>query len=287
MQSGTENPLVYEVSEAEFEEKVLKRSLEVPVVVDFWAPWCGPCRQLGPMLEELTAEWGGAVEMAKVNVDEAPMLSQALRIQSIPTVYAFKGGQPVDGFMGAQPRPQLREFFERLAPPPERDPVEVGEEAMAAGDLLAAEQAFQKVLSQDPENGDALVAMARICLARQDTVTATAWLDKIDEGNSAYLAATNLRGVMAFADAVGNEAELRAALEKNPRDAASWYSLGATLATADRMEEAMDAFLNVVQYDRAYDEDAGRKALLALFNLIGQDDPQVISARRRLGALLF
>ncbi|MFN3201992.1 MAG: thioredoxin [Bradymonadia bacterium] len=287
MQSSPQTPFVYDVSEAEFEEKVIKRSLEVPVVVDFWAPWCGPCKQLGPILEELTAEWGGALELAKVNIDEAPMLAQMLRIQSIPTVYAFKGGQPIDGFMGAQPRPQLKAFFERLAPAPERDPMEVAEEALAAGDLLTAEQGFQKALSQDPNNGYAAVGMARVCLARKDTTTAGNWLDQIDETSPAFLAATNLKGVMAFADEVGNETELRAAVEANPKDAAAWYSLGATLATANRMEEAMAAFLNVVKADRQYKEDGGRKALLALFNLIGQDDPAVISARRKLGALLF
>lgn len=280
------SPFVYDVSEAEFEDKVMRRSMEVPVIVDFWAPWCGPCKQLGPMLEELVDEWGGAVELAKVNIDESPTLAQMLRIQSIPTVYAFKGGQPIDGFMGAQPKPQLRAFIEKLAPPPARPPMEVAEEALAAGQLELAERAYQEAIAQG-DDGHAAVGMARIAIARQDVDAAGKWLDSVDEASPAHLAASNLRGVLAFAESVGNEAELRARVEANPKDAEAWYGLGATLATAGRMTEAMAAFLEVVKRDRQYKEDGGRKALLALFNLIGQEDPDVITARRRLGALLF
>jgi putative thioredoxin len=278
---------IYDVSEADFQQRVLVRSREIPVVVDFWAPWCGPCKTLTPQLEQLANEFKGRFELAKVNVDENPQIAAILRIQSIPTVYAFLDGQPIDGFTGAQPPKVLRQFIERLVPPPEEDPLAAGEEALAAGDTPRAEKAFRKALEAKPDLGAALVGMARVALAKKDLKGAASWLDRVKAEDPAHTQAERLRGVLGFGEHAGDERELRQRTATNPRDAEAWYGLGATLAVQGRHEEALDAFLSVVQADRAWNEQAGRKALLSLFDLLGADDPRTIQARRRLASLLF
>jgi putative thioredoxin len=278
---------VFDVTEADFQQRVLVRSREVPVVVDFWAEWCGPCKTLTPVLEKLAAEFKGAFEVAKVDVDKNERLAAMLRIQSIPTVYAFVDGQPVDGFQGAQPEKVVRQFIERLVPPPEEDPLEIAEQALAAGDTALAEKAFRRVLETKPDSGVALLGLARVALSKRDTKMAATLLDRIKEADPAWQQAQRVKGVLAFGEHAADEKELRQRIAANARDPEAWYQLGATLALNGRHDEAMDAFLEVVKVGRSWNEDAGRKALLSLFDLLGADDPRTMAARRRLASLLF
>ncbi len=279
---------VYEANEQNFQQRVMDRSMEVPVIVDFWAEWCGPCKTLGPALEKLAEEWDGAFELVKIDVDKNPRLAQAFRVQSIPLVYAFVGGQPVDGFQGAVPPAELRKFVERVCPPPEKSPLEIARKAVETGDDPLAAQAYEAVLQESPEHaGEANMALARIALSQRDAVKATEHLNRIGEADNQYAQAQRLRGVLSFNADAGDEAALRAGVATDPKDAAAWYQLGATVATQLRYEDALEAFLKVVSLDRGYREDAGRKALLSLFDLLGPENELAIKYRRRLAALLF
>ena len=280
-------PNVFDATEANFEQRVILRSRDVPVVVDFWAPWCGPCKTLGPLLEKIAAEHDGRFELVKVNVDECQQLAMMFRVQSVPTVYAFRDGQPVDGFAEAQPESVVRQWIDRFAPAPEREAIEVGEEALAAGDLPGAHRGFLAALQKDANHGRALLGMARVLLARGDADGAKGYLNRIDADDPVAAQAERVRGVLAFADDADDEIALRARIEADRKDVEAWYKLGATLAASGRTDEALEAMLRVVEIDRSFREDAGRKALLSLFDLLGHEEPRVISFRRRLSSVLF
>ena len=280
---------VFDATEANFQTRVMTRSTEVPVVVDFWAPWCEPCRTLGPALEKLASEFEGRFELAKLNVDENQQLAAMFRIQSVPMVYLFKDGQPVDGFAGAQPERVLRQFIEKHVPPPDRDMLEVGRQALASDDLRLAKRAFDAALQK--ANGDgqgaALLGLARVAIAERNTEKANDYLDRIKPEDPAASEAALVREVLAFAEDSGKERKLRKRLKADPRDVEAWYSLGATLALDRNIEEALAAFLKVVELDRDYRKDAGRKAMLSLFGLLGHDSPVVSRFRKQLSLVLF
>lgn len=278
---------VTEATDADFQQKVLLRSREVPVLVDFWAPWCGPCKTLGPTLEKLAAEYAGGFELVKINVDDSPQVSMAFQIQSIPTVYLVKDGRPLDGFQGGLTEPQVRKFLDRHIEKPAADPREVAAAAMAAGQYDQAAAAYRELLADDPRNGDALVGLARVALAHGDLGAAQGWIDRVEEGNPAYDAAQRLRGMLGFAEDAGDAMALQRRVAAHPNDVEAWYALGATFALDNQIDDAFSAFLEVVSRDRNWREDAGRKALLSLFDLVGGADPRVIKARRRLASLLF
>jgi len=278
---------VADASDTDFQDKVLLRSQEVPVLLDCWATWCQPCKTIGPILEKLAVEYDGRFELVKVDVDKCPQVATGLRIQSVPTLYLFKDGRPVDGAQGAQSEAGIRALLDRHVAPPEFDPLEAARNAAAVGDSEAAAQLYRGILEDDADDGDALLGMARLALSQTDTSAAQGWLDKITVENPAFSSAEKLRGVIGFANDVGNLAELQAAVEADGRNVEAWYQLGATLALENRFDEAFEAFLKVVITDREYREDAGRKALLSLFEVIGMDEPVVIATRRRLAALLF
>lgn len=281
-------PAIFEVKEvADFQERVMRRSMEVPVLVDFWAVWCQPCKTLSPTLEKIVNEYKGALELAKVNVDQAKQLAAAFRIQSIPTVFLFVDGQPVDAFQGAQPEKAIRQFLEAHVKPADQDPLEVAREAMAAGDMELAEQAYQAVLSKDPRHGEALLGMARVCLGRGDTDVAASYIGAIPEEDPAWAQGQRLKGVFAFSAASGDLAALQAQVAADANDVEAWYCLGATRATRGEWEAACAAFMEVVKRDRALRDDGGRRALLAIFDLLGGEDPVVMTYRRRLTAYLF
>lgn len=282
------SPYIFDISQVpDFQEKVMRASMQTPVLVDFWAPWCQPCKTLTPTLEKVVAEYDGNVLLAKVNVDEAPQLAQAFRVQSVPSVFLFHQGQPVDAFQGALSEKQIKQFLEAVVPPPEADPLETGRAAYAAGDMIAAEQAFTDVIAKDPSHGEALLSLGRIALGRGATDTASAWLDKIPEADPAYQQAQRMRGVFTFAEHAGDLAALEAAVAANADDVESWYKLGATRATQGDTEGACKAFIKVVMLDREFMEDGGRSALLAIFDMLGGEDPLVGTYRRRLAAVMF
>ncbi len=280
-----------------FAADVLDASMEVPVIVDFWAPWCGPCKQLGPLLERLVTEAKGAVRLVKVNIDENPEIAQQLRIQSIPTVYAFKQGQPVDGFMGAIPESQLRQFIEGLSGPlpageagEEPDLLAMASASLAKHDLSRAAQLFGQVLQDDPGNPKAVAGLARCYLESGDPDRASQTLKLVrPDGTSdeAYRAVEAELSLKQRAAAAGNVEQLRAKVAANPADLEARFDFALVLDGNGMREQAIDELLEIIRRNRKWNEDAARKHLLTLFEAMGPNDPRTLSGRRRLSSILF
>ncbi|MBV9550542.1 MAG: thioredoxin, partial [Alphaproteobacteria bacterium] len=284
-----------------FAADVLDASREVPVIVDFWAPWCGPCKQLGPALEAAVNTAKGAVKLVKVNIDDNPEIAQQLRIQSVPTVYAFKNGQPVDGFMGALPDTQIKQFVAGLAggghghggPEHTAEVLKMAAEAMAAGDLATAAQAYGHVLQDDPGHPGAVAGLARCYLAGGDTERAKTTLQLVrpdganDEAIRAVLAELKLRESAAAAPAPAAYGELEAKLAADVNDHQARFDLALAAEAAGDRDRAITELLELVKRGRKWNEEAGRKQLLTLFDAMGPTDPRTIEARRKLSSLLF
>jgi putative thioredoxin len=278
---------------------VLEQSREVPVIVDFWAPWCGPCKTLGPSLEAAVTAAAGAVKLVKVNIDENPEIAQQLRIQSIPTVYAFRNGQPVDGFMGAIAESQVKAFVAALAGEGHAhggaehtaEVLAAADEALEAGDIAMAAQAYGHVLQDDPGNPAAVAGLARAYLAGGDVERARTTLQMVrpdaaqDEAVRAVEAELKLRE--APAPQSGEIAALRARNEADPADLQTLFDLANALEAAGEREGAIDRLLELVRRDRKWNEDAGRKQLVTLFEAMGPTDPRTIEGRRKLSSILF
>jgi putative thioredoxin len=294
--NGSANPYVKDSNLQTFAADVLQASVEVPVIVDFWAPWCGPCKTLGPLLEKVVGEAKGAVRMVKVNIDENPEIAQQLRIQSIPTVYAFKNGQPVDGFMGAIPESQVRSFVAGLvggAAPgggEEEDALGAADEALAARDLGRAAQLYGQILQDDPGNPKAAAGLAKCYLESGDLERAKATLQLVrpdganDEAVRAVEAELLLKEKAAGA---GDVAQLRAKVNGDPSDLQARYDLALGLDATGKRDEALEELLDIVKRDRKWNEEAARKQLVTLFEAMGPTDPRTIAARRRLSSILF
>ena len=307
--SGT-NPHIKDSGLATFAADVLEASRAVPVIVDFWAPWCGPCKTLGPQLEAAVNAAEGAVRMVKVNIDENPEIAQQLRIQSIPTVFAFKNGQPVDGFMGALPESQVKAFVAALAggddhhghdhehdhghhggPEHTAEVLAIGAQALAAGDIAMAAQAYGHVLQDEPGNVQAVAGLARAYLMGGDVERARATLQMVaadaaqDEAIRAVEAELKLRE--APAPESGEIAALRAKLAADPKDHQARFDLAMALDASNDRDGALNQLLELVRLDRKWNEDAARKQLVTLFEAMGPTDPRTIEARRKLSGLLF
>lgn len=280
------NGHVEDAGEANFAEVVLARSKERPVVVDFWAPWCGPCRVLGPILEKEVAALGGKVSMVKVNTDENPALARQFNIQGIPAVKAFRDGQVVAEFVGAQPLPVVRGWLARLAPSAAAEALGKAAAALAAGQLDQAEAALRPLL-EDPESRDQaalLLARALLDAGRADEVEAV--LARIDPRSPAADAIPTLQRLLAFAtDAhayAGGEAAARTALAQDPKDLEARYALGSALAARRDFGGALEQFLDIVSRSRKFREDAARLAMLAIFDHLGNAHELTQDYRRRL-----
>lgn len=281
---------VYPANEDSFEEAVLAKSHEVPVVVDFWAPWCGPCLQLGPVLEELAQAAGGAWLLAKVNSDENPTLSQVWRVQGIPQVIAFVDGEAVDQFTGALPKPAIEAFLKKLVPSRAERLAREAAAAQKDGDKDRELDLWSQVLESDPEFHVARIRRARILLGRGNLSGARDDLDRVPEESPLREDADKLLQLADWAVRVserGGMDAIRDRAAEDPDTVRHRFDYGCALALEGNFRDALAEFLEVVRRDRSFEEDAGREAMLALFSFLGDRHELTNEFRAQLGRVLF
>ena len=289
--------LIKEGADASFMTDVIEASKHQPVIVDFWATWCGPCRTLGPALEKAVRAAKGAVKMVKIDVDANPAYAGQLRVQSIPTVYAFVNGQPVDGFQGAIPDSQIKAFIDKLTggqggSTETAQLLELGEESLGLNDFGGAAQAFAHVLSIEPENEKAIAGMARVYLAGGDPEQAAQTIAMAPQ-DSKEPTVQSVRAQLALAakapsgDLSGAAAELEARVAADPTDHQARFDLAEAQSAAGDFKGAVDNLLHIVQADREWNDQAARKQLLTIFEAAGLSSDVARDGRRRLSSILF
>jgi len=292
-QGGTDADLIKNTTTKDFLRDVIEASREVPVLVDFWAPWCGPCRQLTPILEKAVRVAKGAVRLVKLNIDEHPQIPGQMGVQSIPAVFAFQDGRPVDGFMGALPESRVNAFIARLIGDDAGDTaadIEAADEALAAGDLNAAAQLFGEVLQKDRENAQALAGLAKCYIKTGDLTRAEQTLALVPPAKADSAPVASARAALELArkaPAAGEIDALRAMLAADPKDAQARFDLALALNAKGDRKGALDELLTLVAKNRSWNDDAARKQLLQLFYAWGPSDPSTITGRQRLSSLLF
>lgn len=285
--------LVKDTTTAAFRADVIAESARQPVLVDFWAPWCGPCKQLTPVLEKVVRAAKGKVKLVKMNIDEHPQIAGQLGVQSIPAVFAFDRGQPIDGFMGALPESQIKNFIERLIGPVGGGGVDVinaGETALAEGRASDATDLFQQALELEPESLAALGGLVRAQVASGNLDLARQILDTTGErsANDPHIAAARAAlEVAAQAAGAGDVDQLREKLAADPGNHAARLDLAVALNARGDREGATDALIEIIRRDRTWNDDAARKQLLQFFDAWGAMDPDTVAARRKLSAVLF
>ncbi|SEF68630.1 thioredoxin [Thalassococcus halodurans] len=289
--------LIKDVAERDFMKDVIEASRDVPVIVDFWAPWCGPCKTLGPMLEQAVRDAKGAVKMAKVNVDEAQAIAGQLQIQSIPTVYAFYQGQPMDGFQGAVPQSEIKAFIERLvkasggdASGGLDDAIAAAEEMLEQGAATDAVQVFQAVLGEDPNNAAAYGGMVRAYLAVGEVEQAEAILNgaPAEISQSPELEAAHAQLTLAKQAAnAGPVAELMAQVEAEPDNLQARLDLAQAQNANGQTEEAVETLLELFRKDREWNNGAAKEQLFTIFDALKPNDPIVLNGRRKLSSMIF
>ena len=295
--------LVKDSTDRAFKADVIDASLEAPVLVDFWAPWCGPCRTLSPTIEKVVAEKAGKIRLVKINIDENPSIAGQLGVQSIPAVFAFAGGRPVDAFIGAYPESEVRKFADKViaaAGPGQpragsledeiKNALAGAKEALGMGDLNSAAQIFGMVLQHQPENAEALIGMARVYLKAGEAQQAQAVADTIPEPARKGADYTSLIAelkLLTEAAALGGPADLSRKLDKNPDDHQSRFDLAIALNAEGKRDEAAEQLVTLMKRDRTWNEDGARKKLLDFFEAWGAKDPATLKGRRLLSSLLF
>ena len=289
--------LVKDTTTASFAQDVLEESRHQPVLVDFWAPGCGPCKQLQPIIEKVVTEAAGRVKLVKPNIDDHPSIPGQLGIQSIPAVVAFVGGRPVDGFMGAVPESQVRAFIDKIAGPAGADEKAEIEAILAeakalfdAGDLGGAADLYGAILQADPENATALAGMADCMIAAGQHDNARQALSNLPEavaGDPAIVAVLTKLDQIEEARKLGDPSALEAALAANPDDHDARMKLAKIRNVEGDREAAAEHLLTIMRRDRTFEDDGARRELLQFFDVWGAKDPATISARRRLSSILF
>ncbi|TWI33829.1 thioredoxin [Paracoccus sulfuroxidans] len=286
---------IKDVTEANFMEEVVQKSMEVPVIVDFWAPWCGPCKTLGPQLEAEVTKAKGRVVMAKVNVDENQMIASQLRVQSVPTVFAFFQGQPVDAFQGALPPSQLKQFVDKLVALGGDDgglgaALEAAEAMLEEGAAEDAAETFAAILGEEPENAAAWGGLIRARVAAGDTAAAEEALTQVPAAiaSSAPVEAASAQlRLAAQAASAGPLDELRARIEANPDDQQARFDYATALHAGGQIEEAVDQLLESFRRDREWNDGAAKAQLFTIFDAMKPTDPIAQKGRRRLSSMIF
>lgn len=291
---GASADLIKDSSTATFVQDVIEASRERPILVDFWAPWCGPCKQLTPIIEKAVMAADGAVALVKIDIDENQEIAQQLRIQSIPAVFVFKDGQPVDGFVGAQPESQIRALIERVAgpigPSAADQVLEAAAAAFDAGDIGGAAQAFGQILQQDQTNAAAIGGLAKCYVAGGDLERAKQVLalgGPEVENHPDVIAAQAALELGEKSEELGDLNELARRVEASPDDHQARYDLAVALGARGEKEQAVENLLEIIRRDRNWNDEAARKQLLTFFELFGPADPVTQQARRTLSSILF
>jgi putative thioredoxin len=286
--------LIKDTTTQAFRQDVMAESMKQPVLVDFWAPWCGPCKQLTPVIEKAVKAAGGKVKLVKMNIDEHPQIAGQLGIQSIPAVIAFQRGQPVDGFMGALPESQVKGFIERLVgpvgPSAAEDLLAEADALAAEGDAAGAAELYAAVLSQDPENIAAVAALAKLHVDLGDLEGARRFLAMAPAAKANDPAVAGARAAIELAEqaaSLGDLADLQRRVEADPLDHQARFDLAVGLAARGRRQDAVDHLLEIVRRDRTWNEDGARKQLVQFFEAWGPTDEMTVAGRRRLSSLLF
>jgi putative thioredoxin len=293
--AATADPeLIKSSTTAGFAKDVIEASRTALVIVDFWAAWCGPCKQLTPILEKVVKSYGGKVRMVTINVDEHPGIAGQLRIQSLPTVYAFRDGRPLDGFMGAQPETAVRAFIERLLGEDQQEDLTsvlaTAEQALEEGDVQTAAEIFAAVLQENKHDPVALAGLASCYLKTGDTVRAEQTIALVPPDAQNVAAVERVKAAIELASKAGaedNRPALEARLSADPADNQARFDLAVAHAARGNKEEAVDHLLDLVRRQRTWNDEAARKQLVQFFEAWGPKDPATVDGRRRLSSLLF